>query len=82
MEDRRRGAEQGVRFPVRFNDAWWRRDLIASDPEGRAAARRAGERWERDGVAPDELRAGLAEGPDGPIHVPAHRYVKLLAEAG
>jgi hypothetical protein len=65
VEDRRRGAEQGVRFPVRFNDAWWRRDLIGSDPEGRAAARRARERWEREGVAPDELHACLAAGPDG-----------------
>ena len=65
MEDRRRGAEHGARFPVRFNDVWWRRDLIASDPEGRAVARRARECWEREGVAPADLHARLSEGPDG-----------------
>jgi hypothetical protein len=50
---------------VRFNEIWWRRDLIASDPAGRAVARRARERWEREGVRRDELLACLAEGPDG-----------------
>jgi hypothetical protein len=65
MAQEGRGARRGARFAVRFNDEWWRRDLIGSDPEGRAVARRARERYEREGVAPTELRACLADGPDG-----------------
>jgi hypothetical protein len=65
MEKEGRGARPGARFAVRFNDEWWRRDLIRSEAEGRAVARRARERYERDGVAPAELRACLADGPDG-----------------
>jgi hypothetical protein len=65
VEHERSGAEHGARFAVRFNDPWWRRDLIASDPEGRAVARRARERWEREGVGREELHGCLAEGPDG-----------------
>lgn len=59
------GARPGARFPVRFNDEWWRRDLIASDAEGRAVARRARERYEREGVDTAELQACRADGPDG-----------------
>jgi hypothetical protein len=65
LQDEPGGPQRGARFSVRFNDVWWRRDLIASDPEGRAIARRARERWESEGVAPDELQACLPEGPDG-----------------
>jgi hypothetical protein len=50
---------------VRFNDEWWRRDLIGSGAEGRAVARRARERYEQKGAAPADLRACLAGGPDG-----------------
>ena len=38
--------------------------------------------YERNGWVDEGLFDHLAEGPDGPIHVPAHRYVKLLAGAG
>ena len=65
MAEEGRGARTGARFRVRFNDEWWRRDLIGSDAEGRAVARRARERYERDGVEPAELRACLTDGPDG-----------------
>lgn len=50
---------------MRFNDVWWRRDLIASDPEGRAVARRARARYESEGVEAGELQECLAEGPEG-----------------
>jgi hypothetical protein len=65
VEPGRPGAQAGARFPVRFNDAWWRRDLIASDPRGRAVARHARMRFEREGVAAGELSACLPDGPDG-----------------
>lgn len=50
---------------MRFNDEWWRRDMIRSDAEGRAVARRAREGCEREGIDPAELQACLAEGADG-----------------
>jgi hypothetical protein len=59
------GADAGAHLHVRFNDAWWRRDLIASDPRGRAVARRARARFEREGVAAGKLNACLPDGPDG-----------------
>jgi ribosomal protein S18 acetylase RimI-like enzyme len=36
--------------------------------------------YERNGWTDEGLFDHVAEGPDGPIHVPAHRYVKRLTE--
>lgn len=52
------GAPRGARLDVRFNDEWWRRDLIGSangqvarreEDVMRDTASRAGRRWPRRG---------------------------------
>jgi hypothetical protein len=65
VERQRGSAGGGARFAVRFNDEWWRRDMIVTDSEGRAIARRTRSIWEADGVAATGLHGCLPEARDG-----------------
>ena len=53
------------RFKVRFDEAFHKADLDHATTAGAGVARRARQRLERDGIAPEELRKCAAMGDDG-----------------
>ena len=69
------------RFPVSFDDEAFAEDIAHATTAGRNLAEQARAHLEREGLAPDDTRPCMADGPDG-TRLPRCVKIYLLLPAG